>query len=160
MEEPVHDIITLEETEEGELPDDNDHDDDDKNNPRSAHKLILFCKARRILTHTFYLRLVNYKKETVYCSDYESLEYEEYINDSIINFYLKYLFEEKLSESERENVHIFNSHFFSRLKCKPKKASEDDARSQTQRSYDQVKKWTKNVDLFAKKIIVIPVCEE
>ena len=39
MEEPVHDIITLEETEEGELPDDNDHDDDDKNNPRSAHKL-------------------------------------------------------------------------------------------------------------------------
>jgi hypothetical protein len=44
---------------------------------------------------------------------------------------------------------------------RPKKKKGDSPdKSQAERAYDRVKKWTKKVDLFSKKLVVIPICEE
>ena len=48
--------------------------------------------------------------------DYETLASGEYLNDAIVNFYLNYLLEEKLEERYRKDIHIFSSHFYSKLR--------------------------------------------
>jgi Ulp1 family protease len=48
--------------------------------------------------------------------DYFTLEEGEYLNDSIINFHLRWLFEERLKPEDRKDVHIFSSHFYTKLK--------------------------------------------
>ncbi|XP_059086226.1 uncharacterized protein LOC131882947 isoform X2 [Tigriopus californicus] len=100
-----------------------------------------------------------YKNESVTLYDYQTLSEGEYINDSIINFYLTYLYEEKLSQAEKKQIHIFSSHFFSKLNQRLRK-EPNSILSQSARRHEQVKKWTKKVDLFTKRLVIIPVCEE
>ena len=38
-----------------------------------------------------------------------------YLNDSIINFYLKYLYYEQFSSIQRRSTYLFNSFFYSKL---------------------------------------------
>ena len=47
--------------------------------------------------------------------DYFSLEEGEYLNDAIINFHLAYLAQEKLSDDNKKDVHIFSTHFYTKL---------------------------------------------
>nr|CAH8820829.1 unnamed protein product [Trichobilharzia regenti] len=48
-------------------------------------------------------------------SDLQCLEPGALINDAIINFYLKYLYFEQLTDSQRQATHVFNVFFYSRL---------------------------------------------
>ena len=41
-----------------------------------------------------------------------------------------------------------------------RKKGESGNKTRGERAYEQVKRWTKEVDLFSKKLIVIPICEE
>ena len=48
--------------------------------------------------------------------DYETLGSGEYLNDSIVNFYLNWLLENRLDEEHRKDIHIFSSYFYYKLK--------------------------------------------
>lgn len=47
--------------------------------------------------------------------DLEVLKEGEFLNDTIIEFYLRYLQREKLAAPARDRCHFFNSFFFTRL---------------------------------------------
>ena len=81
-----------------------------------------------------------------------------YLNDIIIDFYLRYLYEEILTEEQRARTYIFNSYFYTRLS---KRAFGDSRRSESpiERMHSQVKKWTRGIDIFERDYIIIPVNE-
>ena len=104
---------------------------------------------------------IQYKSECVTLYDYFSLEEGEYLNDAIINFHLAYLAQEKLSDDNKKDVHIFSTHFYTKLSNVPKKKKgESSSKTRGERAYERVKRWTKEVDLFSKKLVVIPICED
>lgn len=80
--------------------------------------------------------------------DYKCLAMHEYLNDVIIDFYLKYLYIEVLTTEQRAKTHIFGSHFYQVLSTLNETRSE------------RIKNWTKNVNLFDKDFIVIPINED
>ncbi|XP_033226791.1 uncharacterized protein LOC117179068 isoform X2 [Belonocnema kinseyi] len=96
--------------------------------------------------------------------DYSCLGEDQFLNDVIIDFYLKYLTSEILSEVDRNRTHVFSSFFYKRLTtpnaptCADKK---DDKKALTaaEKRHERVKKWTKNVNIFEKDFIVIPINE-
>lgn len=75
-----------------------------------------------------------------------------YLNDIIIDFYLKYIFE-SLAPEEQKQTYIFNSYFYKRL------TQRQNNKSTAEQMHNQVKKWTRNVNIFEKDFIVIPVNE-
>ncbi|KAL7059101.1 hypothetical protein AAHC03_013919 [Spirometra sp. Aus1] len=90
-----------------------------------------------------------------------------FLNDTIINFYLKYLFFEQLSAFQRQATHLFNCFFYSRLSstpapsasvpnCPPDNSSPDQL---SMARHSNVAKWTRRVDLFSKDYIIIPINE-
>lgn len=95
--------------------------------------------------------------------DYMCLATDQYLNDVIIDFYLKYLYLEHLKDDEREKTHIFSTFFYKRLTTMPSRSRPDkDAAKQTaaQKRHSRVKNWTKNVNIFEKDYIVIPINEQ
>jgi len=102
---------------------------------------------------------------SVCLADYKTLEYDTFLNDIIIDFYLTYLFHIILSKDDKPTVHIFSTMFYKRLNSTPKKAStvasyEKDANLlPAQKRHLRVKGWTKNVNLFEKNMVIIPICE-
>ncbi|KAG9396274.1 Peptidase C48, SUMO/Sentrin/Ubl1 [Carpediemonas membranifera] len=70
------------------------------------------------------------------------------LNDSIIEFYLKYI-TANTPVTSRLRVHVFSTYFFTRLRRTPDLSSSFD--------YDAVKRWTKDVDIFDNHLLVIPV---
>jgi len=47
--------------------------------------------------------------------DYKCLAEGEFLNDVIIDFYLKYLVQTQLPSEHQKRTHVFSSHFFTRL---------------------------------------------
>eukprot|EP00466_Bigelowiella_natans_P016615 jgi/Bigna1/87370/estExt_fgenesh1_pg.C_190190 len=77
--------------------------------------------------------------------DIQRLEPGEFLNDTLIDFYMKFIYHDIFSALERTRVHFFNSFFFTKYRD-----SKPGVR------YQSVKKWTK-YDIFRKKFIVIPI---
>ncbi|KAG0177547.1 hypothetical protein DFQ29_004705 [Apophysomyces sp. BC1021] len=77
----------------------------------------------------------------------------EFLNDTIIDFYLQWFADEleKTSPEVAKNTHIFNSFFYKRL-TQPK--------SRREKPYDSVRKWTSKVNLFDKKYAIVPINEK
>ena len=90
--------------------------------------------------------------------DVDCLDPGVYLNDIIIDFYLKYLYEEILTEKQRGKTYIFNSYFYTRLS---KRSFGDSKKCENpmERMHSQVRKWTRDVDIFEKDFIIIPVNE-
>lgn len=89
---------------------------------------------------------------------FKSLEKNTFINDDIIDFYLKYLKEEKLSLENQRRIHVFSSHFFTRLTRGLH--WEDYCTSDIslkQSLYEGVKKWTKSVNIFEREFLIVPI---
>ncbi|BFZ24876.1 hypothetical protein BsWGS_27915 [Bradybaena similaris] len=112
------------------------------------------------------IRLLQYppppaKRLSITTEDLYCLTEGEFLNDVIIDFYLQYLYLEKLSEENRRRTHIFSSFFYKRLMQKDRhdRSEEDAKKSLPERRHARVKKWTKTVDLFSKDFIVIPINE-
>lgn len=83
--------------------------------------------------------------------DAKRLEEGEFLNDTLINFYLKY-FHQVMSEQYKEvgnSIHIFNSFFYEKLS--PKKQEDEVS------IYSRVKNWTSKVDLFKMKYVIMPI---
>ncbi|KAG5114031.1 hypothetical protein JHK82_037300 [Glycine max] len=85
--------------------------------------------------------------------DIELLQPQTFINDTIIDFYIKYL-KKKLPTDEQNRFHFFNSFFFRKLADLDKDPSSAcDGRA----AFQRVRKWTRKVNLFEKDYIFIPV---
>lgn len=91
------------------------------------------------------------KRTNVDHEDLKRLQKKEFLNDNIINFYLRYL-EEQLkakNPSLADEFHFFNTFFYERLTMKGDKA----------RNLDGVLKWTAKTDLFKKSYVIVPINE-
>ena len=97
---------------------------------------------------------------SVCVTDYKSLEHDTFLNDIIIDFYLTYLLHKVLPVEERGLVHMFSTMFYKRLTSSHKvKAKEEQGLSSAQKKHNRVKTWTKNVNIFEKSFVIIPICE-
>jgi len=106
--------------------------------------------------------LVHYKHITLRVEDYLTLEEGEFLNDNIIEFFLTYLKEDVLNPEERDKVHMFSTYFYGAL-TKTKKGvdfEKDRSLTEAQRQYKRVERWTKNIDLFEKDMVIFPICVE
>lgn len=84
--------------------------------------------------------------------DIERLNEEEFLNDNLISFYMRYL-QENLQRENPEianKVHFHNTFFYETLTKGPLK---------TGINYNAVSRWTSKVDLFSKEFIVVPITE-
>ncbi|XP_061749229.1 sentrin-specific protease 3-like [Nerophis ophidion] len=80
---------------------------------------------------------VNYKRHVLTMDDLGTLYGQNWLNDQIMNMY-----GDLVMDSAPEKVHFFNSFFYDKLRTK---------------GYDGVKRWTKNVDIFQKDLLLIPI---
>ncbi|KAI7853117.1 hypothetical protein BDC45DRAFT_156364 [Circinella umbellata] len=137
---------------------DDDEDDDDVQIQDSSLSTSTFANGQELLFH--------YPSSApggvaVIREDANRLMDGQMLNDSIIDFYVKWLLintDNNSSSSslfgdddERpitERIHIFNTFFFARLK-QPTKGDP----------YENVKKWASKINLFEKDIVFIPIHE-
>lgn len=95
--------------------------------------------------------------------DYMCLGADQYLNDVIIDFYLKYLLTEELRPEQTRRTHIFSTFFYKRLTTMNTKIRGQDRElklTPAQKRHERVKNWTKNVNLFEKDYIIIPINEQ
>jgi len=85
--------------------------------------------------------------------DVACLDEGTYLNDIIIDFYLKYICESVMTKAQKEKTYIFNSYFYKRLTHKTSNKTDPTV------IHAQVKKWTRNVDIFQKDFVIIPINE-
>ncbi|KAL3994849.1 Ulp1 protease family C-terminal catalytic domain protein [Acanthocheilonema viteae] len=113
--------------------------------------------------------LLNYPRDqptiSIHYADVEYLRPNEMLNDTIIEFYLKYIQMELVPSERRPSIFIFNSFFYSRLTQMPP-AGSSVIRTISSRAkwiaenYKGVRTWTKNVDIFSADYIVVPIVED
>jgi Ulp1 family protease len=51
--------------------------------------------------------------------DYQCLEDDSFLNDSVIEFYMRWIQHELLSESDRKRTHFFATFFYNKLTKRP-----------------------------------------
>ncbi|CAO0793032.1 unnamed protein product [Mucor circinelloides] len=84
------------------------------------------------------------KSITVYERDFERLEDETYLNDTLIDVFPK-IWADEYSEA---SIYTFSSFFFTKL-----------SGPYSSIHYDLVQRWTSSIDIFKKKYIIIPVAQ-
>ncbi|XP_071368436.1 sentrin-specific protease 7-like isoform X1 [Centroberyx affinis] len=97
---------------------------------------------------------------TVTMEDLQCLDSGQFLNDVIIDFYLKYLLQ-NAPAAVAERSHIFSSFFYKQL-TRRDNASEGSTNDscQRQRRHQRVKTWTRHVDIFKKDFLFVPVNQE
>ncbi|XP_006132020.1 sentrin-specific protease 6 isoform X3 [Pelodiscus sinensis] len=92
--------------------------------------------------------------------DLHCLNEGEFLNDVIIDFYLKYLVLEKLKKEDADRIHVFSSFFYKRLNQRERRNLHETANlSIQQKRHGRVKTWTRHVDIFEKDFIFVPLNE-
>ncbi|KAL3052067.1 hypothetical protein OYC64_004759 [Pagothenia borchgrevinki] len=92
--------------------------------------------------------------------DLHCLNEGEFLNDVILDFYLKYLVLERLKKEDAQRIHIFSSFFYKRLNQRERRnAPETSNLPIHKRKHNRVKTWTRHVDLFQKDFIFVPINE-
>lgn len=87
-------------------------------------------------------------KVPLYVDDYRRLGSDIFLNDALIDFYLLYLKNELLTEEDEARTHIFNTYFYKRL-----------TENENAGGYESVKSWTKDLQIFEKDFIIVPINE-
>eukprot|EP00850_Spirogloea_muscicola_P008090 SM000042S15357 [mRNA] locus=s42:515254:520518:- [translate_table: standard] len=78
----------------------------------------------------------------------------EFLNDTVIDFYIKYLQQPERMELElRRRLHFYNSFFF-------KKLTKTVAVERRSPGKANISKWTKGVDIFSKDYLFVPIHDE
>ncbi|KAL4508027.1 hypothetical protein ABPG72_021400 [Tetrahymena utriculariae] len=101
------------------------------------------------------------KDITIEHHDLKKLVPNQYLNDTIVNFFLKFFEVEMLSEQMKEKVLIFNTYFMSKL------APNDQIEQLTsssfevingffEKNYQAVRRWIKE-DIFEKQFLIFPL---
>lgn len=73
--------------------------------------------------------------------DLSTLKNDQWLNDSIINFYFAMLAERSEQNKKLPTIYCFDTFFFKKL----------------EEGYGNVKRWTKNAEVFSKEILLVPV---
>ena len=99
---------------------------------------------------------------SITAEDYCCLEENVFLNDSVIDFFLKWLQFSRLNIKDRNRTHIFSTFFYKRLTMRTKynyisQADTENASNRAQMRYDRVKRWTKNVNIFEKDFVIVPI---
>ena len=93
------------------------------------------------------------RRENVGFGELWRLDDDEFLNDTLIGFFLRYL--QHRMEVDRpdslKKMHFFNSYFFDTLNKGRKSAKMI--------NYEAVHRWTRAVDLFSRDFVVVPVNE-
>lgn len=94
--------------------------------------------------------------------DYMCLATDQYLNDIIIDFYLKWVHNNIIPDTQPEKTFIFSTFFYKRLTTLTRHTAHDKEIKQTaaQKRHARVQNWTKNVNLFDKDFIIIPINEQ
>lgn len=89
------------------------------------------------------------KKEEVTVVDRDRLRGDQFLNDNLITFYIRFLQDhlERTNPDAAKRVYFFNSYFFDTLTNKGTREI----------NYAAVEKWTRSVDLFSYDYIVVPI---
>ncbi|KTF92303.1 hypothetical protein cypCar_00024464 [Cyprinus carpio] len=131
-------------------------------------RLVEYNKAsqEKVPIFVLHLRLLVYPPPpakggiSVTNEDLHCLNDGEFLNDVIIDFYLKYLFLEKLKKEDAVRSHVFSSFFYKRLNQRERRNTVDTSNLPIQkRKHNRVKTWTRHVDLFQKDFIFVPINE-
>ncbi|XP_027552853.1 sentrin-specific protease 6 isoform X2 [Neopelma chrysocephalum] len=92
--------------------------------------------------------------------DLHCLNEGEFLNDVIIDFYLKYLVLEKLKKEDADRIHVFSSFFYKRLNQRERRNIHETSNlSIQQKRHGRVRTWTRHVDIFEKDFIFVPLNE-
>ena len=86
------------------------------------------------------------RKNYIYLDDLQSLEVTRWLTCFIIDYYVAHLHSFVLPPAEREAVFIFGSAFYNFL-------------ARAKGEHGKVARWTEDINIFQKKMLVIPVCE-
>eukprot|EP00249_Psilotum_nudum_P023137 c28758_g1_i1 orf=332-2254(+) len=91
---------------------------------------------------------------TITQSDFQLLNPMEFLSDTIIDFYIKYL-QSTLVEEHKRQLYFFNSFFFRKLtEYNPVPGLE---RHKT--AFDGVKRWTAKINIFEKDYLFLPIMQ-
>ncbi|KAJ5795194.1 Peptidase C48 SUMO/Sentrin/Ubl1 [Penicillium paradoxum] len=92
------------------------------------------------------------KKAEVNLGDRDRLRTDDFLNDNLIAFYMRFLQDhlERTNPEAAKRIYFFNTYFFATL--------SKDSRTRGI-NYAGVEKWTRNVDLFSYDYIVVPINE-
>nr|XP_016853834.1 PREDICTED: sentrin-specific protease 6 isoform X4 [Anolis carolinensis] len=92
--------------------------------------------------------------------DLHCLNEGEFLNDVIIDFYLKYLVLERLKQEDADRIHVFSSFFYKRLNQRERRNPQETSNlTLQQKRHGRVKTWTRHVDIFEKDFIFVPLNE-
>lgn len=100
--------------------------------------------------------LSNGKKFTINYNDFKTLYNNDWINDTIIDFFIAYEIDKAISEThaiKEDDVYAFNSFFFTKL------MSKSDELAPAPNYYENIRRWLSKIDLLSYKSVVIPVNE-
>nr|XP_057941837.1 sentrin-specific protease 7-like isoform X2 [Doryrhamphus excisus] len=97
---------------------------------------------------------------TVTKEDLACLEKGQFLNDIIIDFYLKYLLLEGGGRAVAERSHVFSSFFFRQLSRQQVCAGSLADTADPYRRHQGVKTWTRHVDVFSKDFLFVPINED
>ncbi|BDA46428.1 probable Sentrin-specific protease 7 at N-terminal half [Coccomyxa sp. Obi] len=92
-------------------------------------------------------------------ADLARLEPEEFLNDTIIDFFMRYIWE-NLGEDVKKRCYFFNSFFWKKLTEKSGSAASLDSGPRGPvaiANHERVKKWTKALDIFEKDFLFVPI---
>ncbi|KAJ2349356.1 hypothetical protein GGH92_002563 [Coemansia sp. RSA 2673] len=94
-------------------------------------------------------------------SDIYRLRSGEFLNDTIIEFYMRYIGENLRTTDAKlyERCFFFNTFFFKKLSQRSRAIACDGDEDPMGVVYSQLKKWTASVDLFGKDYIFVPINE-
>ncbi|XP_029612984.1 sentrin-specific protease 7 isoform X1 [Salmo trutta] len=94
---------------------------------------------------------------TVTTEDLDCLDSGQFLNDVIIDFYLKYLLLERAPGPLAERCHVFSSFFYKQLTRRDTSLEEEAAFPARDRRHQRVRTWTRHVDIFNKDYLFVPV---
>ncbi|KAJ2495410.1 hypothetical protein IWW47_004083, partial [Coemansia sp. RSA 2052] len=101
------------------------------------------------------------KSISVVGSDISRLHVGEFLNDTIIEFYMRYIGEKLRTTNAKlyERCFFFNTFFFKKLSQRSRAMVSHGDNDPMGLVYSQLKKWTASVDLFDKDYIFVPINE-
>ncbi|KAI9366460.1 hypothetical protein BD770DRAFT_285742, partial [Pilaira anomala] len=82
------------------------------------------------------------KSVTLYAKDLDRLEEGHFLNDSLLDIFPKIW----ADQNPNASAHTFSSFFYTKL-----------AGDGSSINYDKIERWTARVNIFEKKLIIIPV---
>lgn len=88
---------------------------------------------------------------TITKGDFNRLTPPNFLNDTIVSFFLQYHLDTSISPDVKSQIHVFNSFFFSKIQSLRRDSENEDALKCASR-------WLKGVDIFAKDFLIMPIC--